>query len=594
MRNAASSAVRFPFTLLCAVVGTVAAVLLAESPGFDIDNILQRLLMTAALGVPLFTALSLYGEKQHLRRTGSLIVQALFLILLVVYFFTLPSDVTAVYEHLFRFMLLVIGLHFLVAFLPFVRGKQVQGFWQYNKSLFLRFLTAALYSSVLFIGLAIALAAADHLFGVNVEEERYAQLWIIIVGLFNTWFFLAGVPDNLDNLRETTSYPKGLKIFTQFVLLPLVFLYFAILIAYEAKIVIAWNLPKGWVSQLILWYSVVGIFSLLMLYPLRDRSDDRWIKVFSRWFFVGLIPLVGMLYVAILTRIGEYGITENRYAVLAMAIGLSVVVLYFLLSRIKDIRIVPIVLCVLALLSAYGPWSASSISERSQQSRLEGYLLEHGALAEGTIRKMEGNISYDDRVEMSSIIRYLAHWHGPDAFASWLADSTMDSLRSMEAYPQVMYIAEVIDLQLASPRVGAGGAEYFHLRAEPEHWLAVSGFDHMIEFDRYSSDSTKQWAYVDDGKFYTLSFDADSLAFTITLADSSDSRRDIVVFDLADTIKSLVESRDDRNIPPQELTFDSSGQEITARLSLHSISGTRGPEGINLDAVTGRLLLGID
>ena len=109
----------------------------------------------------------------------------------------------------------------------------------------MRFLLAYLYSNVLFLGLAIALASADHLFGFDVEENNYLYLFAIIAGVFNTWVFLAGVPKDLNTLNQTTDYPKGLKLFTQYILLPLVSLYFVILIAYELKITIEWNWPRG-------------------------------------------------------------------------------------------------------------------------------------------------------------------------------------------------------------------------------------------------------------------------------------------------------------------------------------------------------------
>ena len=47
-----------------------------------------------------------------------------------------------------------------------------------------------------------------------------------------------------------------------------------ILIAYEIKIIIEWQWPTGWVSELILWYSVVGILSLLLLHPRQRLLDE--------------------------------------------------------------------------------------------------------------------------------------------------------------------------------------------------------------------------------------------------------------------------------------------------------------------------------
>lgn len=49
------------------------------------------------------------------------------------------------------------------------------GYWNYCKTLCLRILTAGLYTAVLWGGLAIALAALDNLFGVDIPEKRYGE-----------------------------------------------------------------------------------------------------------------------------------------------------------------------------------------------------------------------------------------------------------------------------------------------------------------------------------------------------------------------------------------------------------------------------------
>ncbi|MCH9024805.1 MAG: DUF4153 domain-containing protein, partial [candidate division Zixibacteria bacterium] len=381
-KNAAATFVRFPFTLLSAVLGAVVGIMLVESDRQSQEYVLQKLGMVAALGLPLFTALAFYADKKLWDKSKNYGLQVIGLIFLVVYYLSIPGESESPNFHLQRFMLLNISFHFLVAFIPFIGGNQIRGFWQFNKSLFLRFLTAALYSAVLYIGLTIALAALDYLFGVDITWKSYMKLWIVIASIFQTWVFLAGVPVNLNALNDSQEYPKGLKVLAQYILLPLVALYFVILITYEFKIIIEWNLPKGWVSQLVLWFSVVGILSLLLLHPLRERTESKWIKVFSKWFFRMLLPLLGMLFFAIWVRISDYGITENRYYVLAMAIGLSFVVLYFIFSKAKDIRIIPMVVFAIAILSAFGPWGAFAVSKASQQNRMEAILIENEVLVD--------------------------------------------------------------------------------------------------------------------------------------------------------------------------------------------------------------------
>jgi len=269
--------------MISALLAVITAVILADSTQADFMFAHHRLLVTAALGVPLFFALTVLSERKGWTTNRSIAVQAAGLLLLLIYYFTLPERVFDYAEPAVRFALLMIGLHFLVAFLPYLGKEQTNGFWQYNKSLFLRFLFSALYSAVLFVGLAIALLAADKLFGVDVKEARYFQLWIIMAGLANTWIFLAGIPRNLGELNENLEYPKPLKIFSQYVLLPLVILYFVILITYECKIIFTWNWPRGWVSNLVLWYSVVGILSTLLLYLSKRAKRING----SRFFHVG-------------------------------------------------------------------------------------------------------------------------------------------------------------------------------------------------------------------------------------------------------------------------------------------------------------------
>ncbi|MCH9032623.1 MAG: DUF4153 domain-containing protein, partial [candidate division Zixibacteria bacterium] len=413
---------RFPFTILSSILGVVVGIYLVELEGsLDEEYFSQKLLMVSALGLPLFTALAVFSERQLWSRILALGFQALGVALLALYFLSLPQDVTIPLLHIIRFVLLLVGLHFLVAWIAYVGKNQVTGFWQFNKALFLRFHTAIIYSAVMYFGLTIALGSADFLFDVEVKGERYFELWIIIYGIFQTWIFLAGLPEDLDSLNTPQKYPVGLKVFAQFILLPLVVLYFAILFAYEAKITLSWNWPKGWVSQLVLWYSVIGLLSLLLLHPLRTLAENKWINVFTKWFFRAFVPLLVMLFLAIARRISDYGVTENRYFVVAMALGLAVVVAYFIISKAKDIRLIPIVITGIAFFSAFGPWSAFSVSKKSQQGRLGALLIANVVIADDLGNKDTTEFSFDDRSEMSNIVRYLNKVHGPESFSQWIS-----------------------------------------------------------------------------------------------------------------------------------------------------------------------------
>jgi len=239
---------RFPFVLFSALAWSFTALRLVEiepkqSVGFPI-------LFASALGLPLLTALALCAEKRKWSPGLSMGSQILGVLLLVGYGFSVPTSFPHEQADFFmRFALLAAGLVLLVMIAPYLEKGQVNGFWQYNKTLFFRLFVAVIFSIVLFAGLAIALAALDKLFGVSVPGKRYAELWVLLAGLFAPWFFLAGVPEDLEGLDAIQEYPKGLKIFAQYILLSLVIVYLLILYAYLLKILTQWSWPKGWVSS---------------------------------------------------------------------------------------------------------------------------------------------------------------------------------------------------------------------------------------------------------------------------------------------------------------------------------------------------------
>jgi hypothetical protein len=484
IKGAISTFRRFPFVILSAIITTFALVLLIGESDNALPHWMQKLAMTAGLGVPLFIALITWGESRRATRGTLWSIQGLGSILLICYYISLPADPFVDYSYFIRFLLLQVMLHFTVAFIPFLGKNQVEDFWQYNKSLFLRFLNSALFSAVMYIGLLLALIAAKELFGIDIPEKRFFQLFVIIAIIFNTWIFLSGIPNNLHITNTTAPYPNGLRIFAQYILLPLIGLYFVILYAYELKIIIAWNWPKGWVSQLVLWFSVVGILSLLLLWPLRNLSENRWIKTFTKWFFRALIPLVAMLFLAILERIGCYGITVNRFLVLAMSIGLALLVLYFVFGRAKDIRIIPIVVCLTALFSAYGPFSAFAISKYSQKSRLESYLNKAGLLENNSLKMATSQIPYDERLEMSEIIRYLAEWHGLDSFSPWLSDSTLNSIRSNVSEHQIPdSIAKAMGfVYVYNPFASRNNGIYFRAALKENNGVMIYGYNQLFNF----------------------------------------------------------------------------------------------------------------
>ncbi len=415
--EARDSFMRFPFVLLAAAAAAVCALVVVDRS--DADSWIKGI-FAAQLGIPLFFALATAGETLAWSRARRVALALAGIVALVAYYLSLSrplSEVTVT-----RFVQFNVGLHLLVAFLAFM-GAGVNGFWQYNKSLFLRFLTAAIYSVVIYLGLTIALVAIDKLFGVSIEDETYGRLWIVVAFVFNTWVFVGGVRGDLRGLEDVRDYPRGLKVFAQYILIPLVVVYLTILTTYLFKVVITTQWPSGWIGYLVSSVAAVGILALLLVHPVSNREENRWVGTFSRWFYIFIIPSIVMLLMAIYKRIDQYGVTEKRYLLLVLAAWLAMIAVYFIFSRKKNIKAIPITLCAIAFVTSFGPWGAYSVSRRSQTNRLSEILMRNDVLVAGSVQMTTREVSFEDRTEISAILRYLVETHGTESLEPWFGGS---------------------------------------------------------------------------------------------------------------------------------------------------------------------------
>ena len=356
---------RFPLVLLAGAVAAAAGIVATTDHASD-DW--ARAAMVAALGLPLFTALAFVAEVRSWPRSRHLAVAALASAALVGFWFAWPGP--DLKHHAIRYFQLSAALHLLVAFLPFVGQAESSAFWQYNRRLFLSFLRAVVFSGVLFVGLAIALAALDKLFGLDVDEEIYLRLWLVSAFVVNTWIFLAGVPGNIPELAADRDYPRALKVFTQYILTPLVAVYLLILLAYLVKILVTGQWPSGWIGYLVTSVAVAGLLGFLLVHPLSDDPDEGWIRTFRRWLFIGLIPAALMLLAAFAKRIAPYGLTELRYLGVLLGVWLLVIAVLYSLRRNQGIRIIPLSLALLLLATLFGPAGATHRAVASQAKRL--------------------------------------------------------------------------------------------------------------------------------------------------------------------------------------------------------------------------------
>lgn len=410
---------KYPMVLLMAFLGAVSLICLAEKDFNSYGNyfVFVKFALVSMLGISLTFAVKMLSE-----RIGKGIFLEIFAVaFLVFYYFLLPENEKDFTEW-YAFLLIptVILSHLLVSFIPFFGKSRELNFWQYNKNLFINFFLTVVFTGVLTGGVELAILAVDKLFDFKFHSKYYVETFYFFAIFGSCFIFLLFNEKGLKYLERDDNYPMILKFFTQYILIPLLIIYSVILYFYSAKILINWELPRGWVSYLILAYSVVGILALLLVHPLKQESAKSWVKIFSKIFYYTLIPLIVLLFTAIFTRILEYGYTEPRYFVLILAIWLTSVVLYFVFFRKTTIKYIPVSLFAFGLFSLVMPYlNTFSVAKRSQKTELKNILDQNTLLENGTIN-FNKKVSDTVADEVASKFDFLAKRNEKDFLFSFL------------------------------------------------------------------------------------------------------------------------------------------------------------------------------
>ena len=431
---------RYPMVLTAALIAAISAVVAIEIDHQDNQFLVTKLAFAGCLGISL-----MFGIKMLSQRIGKgFLLEILGAAFLVWFYFYLPNSEKQFTEvNGFVIFALVILSHLFVSFSGFLNKKSELNFWQFNKNLFINIFLTVVFTGVLVLGVVLAILAVDKLFDFNFNNNLYPKTILFLAILGSTFIFLIFNDKGIFQLEKDGNYPQILKFFTQFVLIPLLLIYVTILYFYAGKILINWELPRGWVSYLILIYSVVGILALLLVHPLKEESAKSWVKVFSKIFYYTLIPLLVLLFVAIFTRILEYGYTEPRYFVLLLALWLTTVVFYFTFYKKATIKFVPISLFIFGVFALIFPYvNAFSTAKRSQKTELQQILTKNQLLENGKIN-FEKVIQDSVATEIADKFQFLNERKENDLLLSYIPENQQIKFKNIFEKDRYLVNSEV-------------------------------------------------------------------------------------------------------------------------------------------------------
>ena len=323
---------------------------------------------------------------------------------------------------------------------PFLSAnKNDNSFWLFGCRLSLRIIQGLIICLVLFLGGLAIYASLNYLFGMALPEKSVLHIWLFMACLVGPFYTMTGIPDGFeDDDIENIALVKAQCIVQAYIVVPLMIVYAAILYAYAVMIGIQAELPKGGVANIVTAFAAIGTIVFFTAYGVRKTYSmlDSYIRFF---FKLLILPLI-LLAVAIIVRIDEYGITEERYYVMLGLVFFTGTAAIDFIS--KNRKLIPVFSLLLALLliSIIPPFSASYVSLKSQSSRLEIILTENGFLKNGKLQKSDQEPSFKTRKQISSILDYLSKRKKLGVLKEWTSIDRKSTPTSMMAGMGLIYL----------------------------------------------------------------------------------------------------------------------------------------------------------
>ncbi|MEA3424238.1 MAG: DUF4153 domain-containing protein [Bacillota bacterium] len=399
---------RFPETILVAFGVVIVGIILNHTDYNQTETLetFRKMLLALILGIPIYSAGKLVVEKFNLTVLYRVIMDVGFAIFLVIYYYVMPEDING--EFMIKFMLLNISFYLLFSLIPYMFKRE--NYSRYILNIITNLFITLLFSLVLYLGINAIVFTVEELFELNFDNDIYFDLFIVIAGLFSVTHFLGSVLP-IEKDIDNEYYPPVWRILFVYIVLPLLSVYTAILYAYFVRLLIIKEFPINILGHLVVWYGLISV--IILFFINRIKSNNAYTQLFYKYFPVAIMLPLAMLFVAIGSRIAEFGLTPPRYFVVISGLWIFGSMIYIFFSKSFKSTILVMSAIVVLLISAYGPQSAFSLSINNQNNRFEVLLMELNMLKNDNIVP-RSDLSEEEKKDINEFIRYFDRNHSFD------------------------------------------------------------------------------------------------------------------------------------------------------------------------------------
>jgi hypothetical protein len=303
-----------------------------------------------------------------------------------------------------------------------------------------------------------------------------------------------------------------------------------------------------------------------------------------------------MLFIAIGKRVTEYGVTEQRFFLIVLGGLLFGLAGYFIFSGRKKIKVIPISLFTVALLTLWGPWSAYNFSLRSQKSRAEKILEKNGLLTGNTTRRATATVSHEDESDLSSIFDYIIRNHGDAAIAEWFPQITITALGynnccSSSLKPRSQTAQALMEhLGLKYRRHNPRNLEFFVQSDISENPFSSRGYDNAILINLSPYQTWKKLPF--KGKQLSIGVEEHNPKLIIL-----ENSKELVSISLAELIKNLrkvdrsADPTTEQFLPIDLLSIEGGNEQLKIKLVIRNLRGEFSDESPSIQYLEGIVFL---
>lgn len=207
----------------------------------------------------------------------------------------------------------------------------------------------------------------NYLFGLELKDGWFTDPNVFIAMNIIPLLCCSAVSDGKPLMKGE----QMLRTVVDGILSPALILYTLILYAYMVRIIIRWELPDGGVAYMVSAYICIALLCCMFL-PMISKRHFDW---FYDWFpALAAAPLV-LLWTGVLRRIGEYGMTGQRFYLVLASVLMTIFVAMLVRSRSRNFQLMTLILAVALAVFTYIPGiSARDFGIRGQQKRLDALL----------------------------------------------------------------------------------------------------------------------------------------------------------------------------------------------------------------------------